>query len=115
MKISSPFRHLFVIFTLFIVTSCANIPYQIDIDQGNQVTQAQVNQLSLGMSKEEVKFIMGTPMLNDIFNLDRWDYMQYHKSGETSEISENKLILYFENNLLVNVDLATFDESSKQP
>lgn len=98
--------------TLLALSACSNplsgIPYRIDIDQGNQISQAQVNQLNVGMNKEEVEFLMGKPLLNDVFNEDRWDYVQYHKTGKTQVVQESVLTLYFKNNLLVQVDRDKF-------
>ena len=50
-------------------------PYKMDIQQGNLLTQEQVSRLKPGMSKEEVRLILGTPLLTDIFHADRWDYV----------------------------------------
>lgn len=112
MKITTFISHSLSVLALLTLFACSNplnnIPYRIDIDQGNQISQAQLNQLNLGMNKEEVEFIMGTPLLNDIFNEDRWDYVQYHKTGKTKEVQESVLTLYFKNNLLVQVDRDKF-------
>lgn len=48
--------------------------YKIDIEQGNFVTQDQVDRLKVGMTKAEVKQALGTPLLTDVFHANRWDY-----------------------------------------
>jgi outer membrane protein assembly factor BamE len=50
-------------------------PYKFDIQQGNFVTKEDTAKLKIGMGKDEVRFIMGTPLLNDAFHADRWDYV----------------------------------------
>src|SRR3990170_1219150 len=50
-------------------------PYRIDIKQGNFVSQEMVAQLKRGMTKEQVRFVLGTPLVTDIFHADRWDYV----------------------------------------
>ncbi len=112
MKITKPQTLCSTLLLTTLVAGCAklDIPYKIDIDQGNRISQAQVQQLSLGMSKEEVTFLLGTPLLNDPFNLNRWDYMQYHKTGRTGEVKEGILILTFENNILTQIDNEKFIE-----
>lgn len=50
-------------------------PYKFDIQQGNFVTKEDTAKLKIGMGKDEVRFIMGTPLLNDAFHAERWDYV----------------------------------------
>jgi len=60
-------------------------PYRPDVQQGNIITKDMVEQLRPGMTRDQVRFLLGTPMLTDIFHQDRWDYTYYlrRKSGET--------------------------------
>lgn len=60
-------------------------PYRPDVQQGNVITKDMVEQLRPGMSRDQVRFLLGTPMLTDIFHQDRWDYPYYlhRRSGET--------------------------------
>ena len=55
-------------------------PYRIDIQQGNFVSQEMVAQLKPGMSKDQVRFVLGTPLLADIFHGDRWDYVYWRQA-----------------------------------
>jgi len=64
-----------IIFSLFLLPFFAGCIYKIKIPQGNIVTQEMVDQLKLGMSKRQVKFIMGTPLVQDHMHVDRWDYI----------------------------------------
>ncbi len=68
--------------------------HKIDIQQGNVVEQVQINQLRSNMTKEQVTFIMGTPMLNDTFHANRWDYIFRFKPGY-GEVEEKQATLYF--------------------
>ncbi len=61
-------------------------PYKIDIQQGNYVTQDMIARLKPGMSRSQVRFALGTPLLVDPFRTDRWDYVYtYQKQGELTE------------------------------
>ena len=73
--------------------------YTIDIQQGNYVSQDMVSQLKPGMSKEQVRFVLGTPLVTDIFHTDRWDYVYYRKipGGKTEE---RKLAVFFKDGRL---------------
>jgi len=77
-------------------------PYKMDIQQGNVVTSDMLLKLRPGMTKSQVKFIMGTPLLVDSFRTNRWDYFyQLRKQGKI--VSQRRVILDFENDLLKRV------------
>lgn len=75
-------------------------PYRPDVQQGNWITSEQVAQLQQGMTREQVRFILGTPTLQDIFRSDRWDYPYFHKPGYGKE-EERKFTVWFEGDSLV--------------
>ncbi len=77
-------------------------PYKMDIQQGNVVTSEMLLKLRPGMTKSQVKFIMGTPLLVDSFRTNRWDYFyQLRKQGKI--VSQRRVILDFEDDLLKRV------------
>ena len=76
--------------------------YKIDVEQGNIVTQEMADQLKPGMSRRQVRFIMGTPLIEDTFNQDRWDYPYVKRNGLTV-LSESRLTVVFEGDSLVTV------------
>ncbi|MCX7897615.1 MAG: outer membrane protein assembly factor BamE [Rhodocyclaceae bacterium] len=77
-------------------------PYRIDVNQGNFVTQEMVARLRPGMTREEVRFVLGTPLIADIFHADRWDYVYRFQPGK-GEAQQRRLIVYFEGGRLVRV------------
>ena len=77
--------------------------HKVDVPQGNVVEQDQINQLRPGMNKQQVRFLMGTPMLDDSFHANRWDYIYRFKPGY-GEIEAKQATLYFnKDNKLVNI------------
>lgn len=79
--------------------------YSIPVRQGNLITQRMVNELKPGMSKQQVRFLLGTPLLIDTFHNDRWDYLYTHKpssqlSFTEAETEKKRLELHFENDRL---------------
>jgi outer membrane protein assembly factor BamE len=54
-------------------------PYRIEIQQGNFISQEMLNQLKIGMTREQVRYVLGTPLVTDIFHADRWDYVYYRE------------------------------------
>lgn len=77
-------------------------PYRIDIRQGNYVTQEMVAQLKPGMTRDQVRFILGTPLVADIFHADRWDYVYSFKPGR-GDVQLRRLAVFFMDNKLARV------------
>jgi outer membrane protein assembly factor BamE len=69
-------------------------PYRMTIQQGNFVTREMVEQLKPGMTKEQVRFILGTPLLTDIFHADRWDYTFYRDMPGAKREQRNFSVIF---------------------
>jgi outer membrane protein assembly factor BamE len=69
-------------------------PYRPDIQQGNFVSQEMLAQLKVGQTRDQVKFILGTPLLTDVFHPDRWDYPFYLARGN-GELTTSRVAVYF--------------------
>lgn len=94
--------------SMLVASACSYLPslqfpgvYKIDIQQGNIITQEMVDQLRPGMTKRQVTFVMGTPLVRDPFNQDRWDYVYSYQPGGGVR-GQERITMYFENDLLVN-------------
>lgn len=79
-------------------------PYRAAVVQGNFVSREAVAQLKLGMSKEQVRFLLGTPLLNDIFHADRWDYIFTYKRGDSVIVQQRRYTVHFEADKLVKFE-----------
>lgn len=78
-------------------------PYKIDIQQGNYVTQDMVAKLKPGMTRSQVRFALGTPLIIDPFRNDRWDYFYImHKAGELTE--QRVVTIVFSGNELLRIE-----------
>ena len=99
-------RYLVLLFAI-LSASCSSTlpsfkPYHLDVQQGNVVTSKMMLQLKPGMSKSQVRYVMGTPLLQDSFHQDRWDYLyQMNKGGQV--IERRRVILEFKNDGLAKV------------
>ncbi|MAG76767.1 MAG: outer membrane assembly protein BamE [Colwelliaceae bacterium] len=86
-------------------TGCSSWVYRIDIPQGNYLEQKDIDRLQVGMTKEQVKFILGSPVTIDSFENDTWHYIYQFKSGRSADFNTRKdFILKFEDNLLVSAN-----------
>nr|WP_311526413.1 outer membrane protein assembly factor BamE [uncultured Ralstonia sp.] len=75
-------------------------PYRIDIVQGNFVSREQAAQLKEGMTRDQVRFVLGTPLLTDMFHANRWDYIFSFKRGNTAVVQERRLTVWFDGDRL---------------
>ncbi len=71
-------------------------PYRITVVQGNFVSSEAAAQLKAGMTRAQVRAVLGTPLLADIFHANRWDYLFYFRRGETQVVRQRHLTIYFE-------------------
>ncbi|WP_175425703.1 outer membrane protein assembly factor BamE [Trinickia violacea] len=72
-------------------------PYRITIVQGNFVSSEMAAKMQVGMSRDQVKALLGTPLLSDMFHADRWDYLFYFKRGSTSIVEQRDFVVNFQN------------------
>jgi outer membrane protein assembly factor BamE len=88
-------------------------PYRMVIQQGNFISQEMVAQLKPGMTKEQVRFVLGTPLVTDIFHADRWDYVFFREMPDGKKEQRN-LSVVFEKDRLARVlgDLMPADGST---
>ena len=78
-------------------------PYKMDIQQGNVVTQEMIAKVQPGMSRSQVRFALGTPLVVDPFRADRWDYVYlYTKRGAVTE--QRSVVAIFNDDKLVRIE-----------
>lgn len=70
--------------------------YKIDIQQGNVLSQDAVAQLKPGQTRDQVRFLLGTPMIADLFHQQRWDYVYQYKDGQTGKVESRKFVVFFD-------------------
>lgn len=79
--------------------------HRIDVQQGNIIKPEQVAQLKPGINKRQVRFIMGSPLIQDPFHANRWDYIYTLQPGNVRHITERQQVtVFFENDILVRVE-----------
>jgi len=77
--------------------------YRIDIQQGNDVTQEMINKLKPEMTKHQVSYVMGTPLIIDVFHPDRWDYLYSFHPGN-GEREQRRITLFFKDDKLTHLE-----------
>ena len=96
------FRLLGALTLALALTACLKA-HRIDIQQGNLITSKEVNQLTPGMSKREVRYVLGTPLIVDPFHQNRWDYY-YSLDLGYEEVARRRVTIVFEEDKLVRIE-----------
>lgn len=69
--------------------------YRVNIPQGNYLEAKYLDQVQVGMTRSQVRYVLGTPMIADPFHPERWDYLYYFKTGKTQKVEKRLVIVYF--------------------
>ena len=111
MKIKTNIHEYFLIFLLFNLISCSSLDsvpeflpkvYKIDIQQGNEITSEMLMKLKPGMTKSQVRFVLGTPLIQDTFHQERWDYVYVMRVYDVL-VERRHVVLNFEDEKLKNI------------
>lgn len=98
------FRALTLIIVLSI-SACSSWVYRLDIPQGNFIENKDIDKLQMAMTKEQVKFILGSPVIQDTFDHDTWYYIYQFKSGKNDKLDiKTQFKIVFENDKIVSAD-----------
>ena len=97
-------QHLSLWMRLIIAASLlSGCVYHIDVQQGNRLEQDDIIEVKLGMTRNQVRFILGTPVVSDPFNTNRWDYVYYYRAGRAKTADQRWLVIFFEENLVTEI------------
>ncbi len=88
-------RPLMLLACTVALTASSGCVYRMAILQGNYLEGRTVDQLQVGMTRAQVRYLLGTPLVADPFDKDRWDYLFYFKFGRTASIDQRHLVVYF--------------------
>jgi outer membrane protein assembly factor BamE len=89
-----------MIFALALSSGCV---YRANIAQGNLIKEEDLAQLEIGMTRNQVRFLLGTPMIDDPFHADRWDYVYYLKIGRNAAIAKRWVTVIFEDDVVAEI------------
>jgi len=81
---------------LLILSMAGGCVYQANLSQGNLLKQEDLDQVEVGMTRRQVRFLLGTPMIDDPFHEERWDYVYYLKIGRDDAIFKRWISIYFD-------------------
>ena len=92
----------FVLMTIALIVTSGCV-YRANIAQGNYLEEDDLAQLEVGMTRNQVRFLLGTPMVDDPFHRDRWDYVYYLKLGREDTISKRWVTILFTDDVVSEI------------
>ncbi len=94
-------RALLLATATMLVAGCV---YRLDIQQGNILDVEQIDQVQVGMTRSQVRFVLGTPMVADPFDQSRWDYVYWRRQGRGGQVFTSQTTVWFEGDQVVRVE-----------
>ena len=79
-------------------------PYRMEIQQGNFITQEMLSQLRPGMTRDQVRFVLGSPLIVDLFHADRWDYVFQRALEYNKGFEQRRVTVFFDKDKLARID-----------
>ena len=87
-----------------LIVTFSGCVYRQDIPQGNRIDAGLVDQLKIDMTRNQVKFLLGSPAVDDLYHPDRWHYIYFYKSGKDQTIERRNMTLHFTDDLLSGIE-----------
>lgn len=78
--------------------------YRLDTQQGNILDVEQVDQVQVGMTRSQVRFLLGTPMVADPFDQSRWDYVYWQRRGRTGQVFKSQITVWFDGDQVARLE-----------
>lgn len=88
---------------IFVLGTSACV-YRVPIQQGNFLESKDIDQVTVGMTQAQVRYVLGTPMVVDPFTKDRWDYVYYLKKGQMRSPEQRHFVVYFANGAVNRIE-----------
>jgi outer membrane protein assembly factor BamE len=96
-----------------VLMSLSGCVYRIDIQQGNFLEDKDIDRVTVGMTRVQVRSLLGTPMVADPFQSSRWDYVYYLKRGHLKKPVQRNFIVFFQDDKVSRIDRANADDKSE--
>jgi outer membrane protein assembly factor BamE len=96
-------RFVLIAIILGTLAASSGCVYRLNIAQGNLIEQEDLDQVELGMTRNQVRFLLGTPMIDDPFHVNRWDYVYFLKLGREDATFKRWVSVFFEQDVVSEI------------
>jgi outer membrane protein assembly factor BamE len=108
-------RSILVVLPLALLPALGGCVYRLTIQQGNFLRKQDIEQLKVGMTESQVRYLLGTPMVPTTFDNDRWDYLYYIKRGHFHKAKRYLLTVYFRGDKVARIDNHGYAPINSEP
>ena len=98
-------KTILLFLTIFCLALASGCVYRATISQGNLIKQEDLDQAEVGMTRSQIRYLLGTPLIDDPFSRNRWDYVYYLTIGRDSAIQKRWVSVFFEDDLVNEIRL----------
>jgi outer membrane protein assembly factor BamE len=102
-------NHIKTLVAVLALSAAFSLPgctvYKINVQQGNYLKDDKIAQLKVGMTRRQVQYLLGSPILQDPFHPDRWDYIFYFRNGKTNKVSKRNMVIFFDGDAVESIKL----------
>ena len=98
--------------TLLLAAALGGCVYRMDVQQGNYLEGKTVDQLQVGMTRTQVRYLLGTPLVPDCFDKERWDYLYYFRKGRHRAQEPRRVVVYFKDDKVTHFERSNVPESA---
>ena len=96
-------KSILLFLCLFCFAATSGCVYRASISQGNLIKQEDLDQAKVGMTKKQIRFLLGTPMIDDPFTRERWDYVYYLMVGREDATQKRWISIFFEDSIVSQI------------
>lgn len=93
-------RNLLLITITILFSACV---YEVDVQQGNKLEPQDIEAVEVGMTRNQIRYLLGTPVVNNLFDNDRWDYVYYFKKGRNRNPERRWIVIWFEGETVTEI------------
>lgn len=94
---------ILILITSLSLASAGGCVYRANISQGNLIKTEDLDQVDIGMTKNQIRFLLGTPMIDDPFTKNRWDYIYYLKIGRRDAGQKRWISIFFDEEIVSEI------------
>jgi outer membrane protein assembly factor BamE len=109
-----PFAALAAALAVVLGPALAGCVYRMDVQQGNYLEGKTVDKLEVGMTRTQVRYLLGTPMVPAVFDRDRWDYLYYFQHGRLRKPAQRHLVVFFKDDKVTRFERDNVPDSAPQ-
>lgn len=78
--------------------------YEVEVQQGNKLEPQDIEAVEIGMTRSQVRYVLGTPVVNNLFRDNRWDYVYFFKAGRARKVERRWMVVWFEEDVVTKIE-----------